>query len=243
MGRGRRAAGDLSSAHNVHAAPRCAAPPQVLREEKGEVEREMASARTAIIRASVDAARLRASSSAAAAPRTPTDGGGDGAHGGGDGGDGDGGGDGGGGDGGGDGGGGDGGVTAAELRELEAERLAAEAAVKADFAARRAAEGATVDGDGDGDGGDSDGSDGDGDGDGGDGDGDGDDGDGGALQHLLRPSVVREASELVPAGALRRSSIEYEWMGASGWLLPDGTSTPDLGSPPSLRSERAGAGA
>ena len=33
------------------------------------------------------------------------------------------------------------GATAAELRELEAERLAAEAAVKADFAARRAAEG------------------------------------------------------------------------------------------------------
>ena len=33
------------------------------------------------------------------------------------------------------------GVTAAELRELEAERLAAEAAVKADFAARRTAEG------------------------------------------------------------------------------------------------------
>ena len=62
----------------------------MLREEKGEVEREMASARTAIIRASVDAARLRASSSAAAPPRTPTDGGG-------------------GGDGGGDGGGGDGG--------------------------------------------------------------------------------------------------------------------------------------
>ena len=33
------------------------------------------------------------------------------------------------------------GATAAELRELEAERLAAEAAVKADFAARRTAEG------------------------------------------------------------------------------------------------------
>ena len=36
------------------------------------------------------------------------------------------------------------GATAAELRELEAQRLAAEAAVKADFAARRAAEEATV---------------------------------------------------------------------------------------------------
>ena len=36
------------------------------------------------------------------------------------------------------------GATAAELRELEAERLAAEAAVKADFAARRAAEGVTL---------------------------------------------------------------------------------------------------